>query len=62
MITKEIIQKYKKAKTKTVLHSITIEPEDKVNLEKHAEGLNINLAFLIRIILKEFLKEQNKGA
>ncbi|MBA7673615.1 hypothetical protein ES703_81818 [subsurface metagenome] len=61
MITKEVIQKYKKAKKKAALHSITIEPEDKVDLEMYAEKFDINLALLIRIIIKEFLKEQKKG-
>lgn len=60
MITKEIIQKYKEAKKKTALHSITIEPGDKLGLEKHAENFNISLALLIRIIIKEFLKEQKE--
>lgn len=60
MITKEVIQKYKEAKKKTALHSITIEPEDKLGLEKHAEDFNISLALLIRIIIKEFLKEQKE--
>jgi len=61
MITKEVIQKYKKAMKKAALHSITIEPEDKVDLEMYAETFDINLALLIRIIIKEFLKEQKKG-
>ena len=61
MITKEIIQKYKEAKKKTALHSITIEPGDKKELGKYAERFNISLALLIRIIIKEFLKGQSIG-
>ena len=61
MIKREVIQKYKEAKKKTVLHSFTIEPEEKTNLEKFAEKFSISLALLIRIIIKEFLKEQNKN-
>ena len=60
MITKEVVQKYKEAKKKTALHSITIEPEDKTNLEKFADNFNISLVLLIRIIIKEFLKEQKE--
>ena len=58
MITQELIERYKQAKKKTILHSITIEPEDKGNLERIASRFNIRLAELIRIIVKEFLKDQ----
>ncbi len=60
MLAKELIEKHKQQKKETVWLSAKIEDDTKSSLEVLSSKFEISLSELIRIILKEFVS-QNEG-
>lgn len=56
MITKEIIEEYKKSKNLDFQINFLINKEDKEDSDKKAKDLDITTSSLVRILIKEFLK------
>lgn len=59
MLAKELIEKHKQQKKETVWLSAKIEVDTKSSLEELSNKFEISLSELIRIILKDFVNQNN---
>ena len=62
MIIKDIINQYRNSKKDTTFLSVLIETSDKNLMEEISNDNNISLSELVRIVIKEFLKNQRFGS
>lgn len=61
MISKKILKEYKDSKKLDFNLNFLINKRDKKKLEEIASENSISMSELLRILIKEFIKEQNKG-